>query len=175
MPNKTLTIEQVLNQLAETPRGITALTTGLEPILLRTTPANGGWSANEILAHLRACADVWGAGILAIITQDTPTLRAVNPRTWIQKTDYLEQEFHPSLRAFAAQRGELLAVLQALPPAGWSRTAIVTGAGSILEWDVLFYARRLASHERTHVNQIERMLGPMHREHLTPSPSPAGR
>jgi len=156
-----LTTEQVLTVLSETPRRIATLTAGLEPAQLHTTP-NDGWSANDVLAHLRACADVWGSCIVAIIAQDTPTLRAVNPRTWIRKTDYLEQEFQPSLHAFTAQRTGLLAVLEPLADEGWSRTVTVTGAGKILERTVLYYARWLAGHERQHVKQLERMLNMIH-------------
>jgi hypothetical protein len=97
-----------------------------------------------------------------MLAQDRPTLRAVNPRTWIKKTDYLELEFGPSLRAFATQRADLLAVLSLLPPEGWSRTATVTGAGKVLERNVLFYTQWMARHERTHVKQIERIVHTMH-------------
>ena len=162
MPSSSLTIEQVLALLAETPPRIAALTAGLVPAQLHTAPNHDGWSANDVLAHLRACADVWGNCMMAIVAQDRPTLRAVNPRTWIKKTDYLEQEFQPSLQAFAAQRADLLAVLEPLAHEGWSRTATVTGAGKILERTVLFYARWLAGHEWTHVKQIERIVNTMH-------------
>ena len=108
MPNKSLTIEQILTKLAETPPRIAVLTAGLVPAPLHTAPSRNGWSANDVLAHLRACADVWGDCIEVILAQDTPTIRAVNPRTWIRKTDYLEQEFQPSLHAFATQRTDLL-------------------------------------------------------------------
>ncbi len=84
-------------------------------------------------------------------------MRAVNPRTWIEKTDYLEQEFQPSLHAFTTQRLALLAVLEPLAPAGWSRLATVTGAGKPLERTALFYASWLASHERPHLKQIGRI------------------
>src|SRR5207247_10247074 len=109
VPNRSLHIEQVLTVLAATPPRIAALTAGLLPAQLHTAPNRDEWSANDVLAHLRACADVWGNCIVAIIAEDTPTLRAVNPRTWIRKTDYLEQEFQPSLHAFATQRTDLLA------------------------------------------------------------------
>jgi len=89
-----------------------------------------------------------------MIAEDAPTLRAVNPLTWIKRTDYLELEFQPSLRAFAAQRAGLLAVLEPLPHEAWSRTATVTGAGKVLQRTVLFYGRWLAGHERPHVKQI---------------------
>ena len=143
--------------LAATPPRIAALTAGLLPAQLHTTPSDGEWSANDVLAHLRACADVWGSCMVEMIAQDTPTLRAVNPRTWIDKTDYRELAFQPSLHAFTAQRADLLAVLEPLAPDGWDQAATVTGAGAVQERTVLFYARWLAEHERPHIKQIERI------------------
>ena len=162
MPNKSLTIEQVLTLLRTTPLRLAALTADLSPEELQMRPAPDEWSANEVLAHLRACADVWGNCIVAMIAQDTPTLRAVNPLTWIKQTNYLELDFRPSLRAFATQRADLLAVLSPLPSDAWERSATVTGAGKVLERTVLFYARWLAGHERPHVKQIERIVKTMH-------------
>ena len=95
MPSKSLTIEQILITLAQTPPRIDALTAGLAPAQLQTAPMPGEWSANDVLAHLRACADMWGSCIATIIAEDTPTIRAVNPRTWIKKTDYLELNSSP--------------------------------------------------------------------------------
>ncbi len=165
MPSRSLTIEQVLSLLAETPPHLEALTADLAATQLRSAPSDEEWSANDVLAHLRACADVWGGCIATIIAEERPTLRAVNPRTWITRTDYRELEFQPSLRAFAAQRAALLAVLEPLPPDGWSRTATVTGAGGMLERTVFFYARWLAEHERPHVKQVARLVTAMSMEH----------
>ena len=102
MPSSSRTIEQVLTLLAETPPSLAALTAGLSPAQLRTAPDQDEWSANDVLAHLRACADVWGDCIAAMLADDRPTLRSVSPRTWITRTGYLDLEFRPSLRAFAA-------------------------------------------------------------------------
>ena len=162
MSDKSLTIEQVLTLLAEAPPRIAALTTGLTPAQLHAAPNPDEWSANDVLAHLRACADVWGNNIMAMLAEDTPTIRAVNPRTWIRKTDYLELKFQPSLRAFTAQRTELLQVLEPLKPKDWSRAATVTGAGEVLVQTVLSYADRLARHERPHLKQIKRIVNTMH-------------
>jgi DinB superfamily len=158
VPSGSLTTEQVLTLLAATPQHLAALTADLSPAQLHTPPSHAEWSANDVLAHLRACADVWGNCIQVIIAEDRPTLRAINPRTWIKQTDYLELDFRPSLRSFAEQRAELLAVLEVLPPAGWSLAATVTGAGNVLERTVLFYAQWLARHERPHIKQIERIV-----------------
>jgi DinB family protein len=158
---RSLPREQVLTLLAATPLRLAALTADLGPAHLRTAPSPEEWSANEVLGHLRACADVWGDCIVAMLNEDRPTLRAVNPRTWIKQTNYLDLDFQPSLHAFASQRADLLALLEPLPREGWSHTAIVTGAGAVLERTVLSYAQWLAGHERPHVKQIERIISTM--------------
>ncbi len=55
-----------------------------------------------------------------------------------------ELPFRESLAAFTSQRADLLAVLEPLPPKGWSREATVTGAGNVLVRSVHFYAQWLA-------------------------------
>jgi hypothetical protein len=96
-----------------------------------------------------------------MLAEEHPTIRAINPWAWIKKTDYPDLDFRPSLSAFAAQRAELQAALEALPPEAWSRAATVTGAGAVLERTVLIYAQKLAGHERPHVKQIERIVKPL--------------
>ena len=108
---------------------------------------------------------MWGKYITAMLAEDTPTLRAVNPRTWIEQTNYRELDFRPSLRAFSTQRADLLAMLKPLPAEGWSRSAIVTGAGKPLTLTVLSYTQRLARHERPHVKQIERIITALNAGH----------
>lgn len=158
MPSDSLTRERVLTLLAEAPERLDALTADRSPALLRAAPAPDEWSANDVLAHLRACADMWGGYIAAMLTQDAPTLRAINPVTWMKQTDYLDLEFRLSLRAFATQRADLLALLRSLAPDDWGRSATVTGAGRPLTLTVLSYGQRLARHERPHIKQIARVV-----------------
>jgi hypothetical protein len=143
------------------PTRIATLADGLTPAQLRTAPSADEWSANDVLAHLRSCADMWGGYMTTILAEDKPTIRAINPRAWIKQTDYPALEFAPSLRAFSTQRAAVLAILERLPPEGWARTATVTGAGSPLERTVLDYADRLARHEQPHIKQIERIARSM--------------
>ena len=157
MPRALLTADQTLALLAETPRRLEAVAADLAPTRLRAPADSEGWSLNDVLAHLRSCADVRGGCVLTMLAEDGPTIRAVDPRTWIERTDYPDLEFRPSLRAFAAQRAELLARLESLPAEGWSRSATVTGAGAVQVRTVLFYAQWVARHERSHFRQIDRM------------------
>lgn len=162
MARKPLTNEEVLALLAAAPTRVAALAEGLDAQQLRAVPGGGGWSANDVLAHLRACADVWGKCIVEIITRDEPTIKAVNPRMWILGTDYPRQDFFASLDAFARQRAELLPVLQPLSLAGWQRKATVVGAGAPLVRTVYSYAAWMAEHERPHVKQIRRITEELH-------------
>src|SRR5687767_12929035 len=84
-----LTIDQVLTQLTEQPKAIAALTAGLPRTRLHRAPSRDEWSINGVLAHLRSCSDMWGQYMATIIAEDHPTIRAMNPTTWIKRTNYL--------------------------------------------------------------------------------------
>ena len=147
------TPEQVLEVLVATSPRLTAVASGLA---LDRRPGPDEWSAGEVLAHLRSCGDVWGGCIRQILAEDVPTIRAVNPRTWIERTDSAQRGWAEHLPAFVSARTELLEVLSGLDAAGWERRAVVVGAGRPGQRTVLSYAEWLASHERPHVKQIER-------------------
>ena len=65
--DKPLTIEQNLTMLAAAPSRITELTKGMSLVQLVTSPEPDEWSARDVLAHLRACSDMWGKYILMIL------------------------------------------------------------------------------------------------------------
>jgi hypothetical protein len=159
LTNKYLPTDQILSILKESSPRLAELTSGIAPAQLHTPPTTSEWSVNEVLAHLRACDDVWGSYyIMTILAQDKPTIKARNPRTWIKNTNYLEQDFQSSLRAFTKQRRKLLAVLEPLSPKDWARTNTLIGAGKPLQQTLLSHADGLARHERAHLRQIEHTI-----------------
>ena len=85
-------IEKTLKSLAATPHRLRSLTDDLDKTPLHFRSEEDPWSANDILAHLRACADVWGKSIMAMISQEHPTLRYVSPRTWMRKRIILNRK-----------------------------------------------------------------------------------
>ena len=163
MPNATAAKESeshaILAELVATPKQIARIARGRSEAALHRQPAPGAWSARDIVAHLRACAEVWGRSIDRMIAEDHPTIRYVSPRGWIKKTDYLSQSFSESLRAFAQVRGGLVDTLRGLDAVGWSRRATFTGTTLGREATVLSYAKRIADHELQHLVQLRRTLG----------------
>ncbi len=150
--------EEAVGALGENASRLAAITDGVAHEQLHTAPAQDEWSPNDVLAHMRACCDVWGGNIEKILASEHATFAGINPRTWIKKTDYPAWEFEAALRAFQDQRAKLLSTLGALTPADWERTATVRAYGQPNERTLISYATQLAMHERTHVRQIEKAV-----------------
>ena len=151
-------IRAVLTLLSDTPKKIARIAQGLNEQQLHRQPDVDAWSAQEIVAHLRACAEVWGRSIDRMLTEDHPTIRYVSPRGWITKTDYLQQNFRETLRGFSEQRAGLVTRLRKLPSSGWTRCATFTGSTLGRDGTVLSYATRIADHEVRHLDQLRRTL-----------------
>ena len=154
MVRNSLRPDEILALLAGAPAEIAAETRGLAPGESAAAPGLGQWSLVQVLAHLRSCADVWGGAMAAIAEGERGPLRAVNPLTWVERTNYRTLPFDVSLQAYTEQRHALLPLLSRLPPVEWERTVVVTGAGRPLQRSVLSYGRWLAGHERSHRRQV---------------------
>ena len=151
-------IATLLTLLAETPQRLAVMTHRLDPARCHTRLGENAWSVQDVLAHLRVCAAVWGQSIVAMITQDRPTLRYVSPRTVAKQRNYTTQEYHTSLQAFSKQRTELLQLLTSLPEEAWSRGATFTGTTKGREQTIYSYAQRITAHEAEHIAQIATLL-----------------
>ena len=54
-------IHTTIAMLEENPYLIAKLVQKIKPESLQVKPEKNAWSAVEIMAHLRSCADIWGA------------------------------------------------------------------------------------------------------------------
>lgn len=156
MADRVLTPAESLLVLAETPRIWRDVAKGVTEQAARRRPAPDEWSLVELLAHLRACADVWGGSIARILEERRPKIEGMDPRRWMRATNYPELELRRSLRAYLDQRRRLLVTLDALPQRSWDRVGVVGAWGQVYERTVRNYADRLARHERAHHRQIRR-------------------
>ena len=147
-------IEKYLKALEETPRSIARVINNIDSGHLHDKLEKKSWSVNDILAHLRSCADVWGSSIEAMLAENFPTLPDVHPRKWIKETNYLELPFPESFQAFIDQREKLLRTLKSLSFEDWLRAALIGGR----KHTVFTQVRRMAKHEQEHCKQIESLL-----------------
>jgi uncharacterized damage-inducible protein DinB len=117
------------------------------------------WSVNDILVHLRACSDVWGETIMAMLTKDNPTQPYKSPRAFMKKPKYQNQEFAAALDVYTQERQKLMKVLTKLDGVGWARLGTYTGTTprhrNQTVWSL---TDRIVSHEQPHLEQIESLL-----------------
>ncbi|RMH72011.1 MAG: DinB family protein [Gemmatimonadetes bacterium] len=116
--------------------------------------AEGEWSLAEVLAHLRACAEVWSHSIVMMVAQSQPELAYIHPNTWMKTCRYAELPFAGAVQAFVIRRQELLYFLRGLDEHQWERTGRIKGR----EHSVYSQVRRMALHEEKHIIQIERLV-----------------
>jgi DinB superfamily len=154
LPIRTLLPDQFCPRLATTPGLIAELTAGLPPDAVDASPSPGAWSLNSILAHLRACADVWGANIEEILTEDAPTIHAINPRVWSEATISHNLTLEISLETSTRRPAALLTRLLTLTAATWKRSAAFNGAGAPAPRTVQFVAARMLNHEGSHLKRM---------------------
>jgi hypothetical protein len=151
-------IETYLPQLEINPQRIWDATAGCDEAALRRSANGSGWSAVEILTHVRSCADIWTFSIYAMLAEKEPTLALIDPRHWAKAAAYSRTAFVDSLQSYSLQRFELVRLLRTLSFDAWSRSAEIGGRTHTIFTQV----RRIAKHEDEHCLQIEEIL----RSHL---------
>ncbi|SRR6266496_5063953 len=144
-------IENYLRVLSETPERIMQLTKDLDEARLQFKADYKAWSANDILAHLRSCADLWSHSIYAMLAENQPVFSDINERKWAKVTRYAELPFAQSFQAYSMQRENLLRVLKALQFESWERSAVIFER----KHTVFMQVRRMAKHETEHIKQSQ--------------------
>ncbi|MGE3073133.1 MAG: DinB family protein [Dehalococcoidia bacterium] len=148
----------LLDALRATPIRFRAASANRSPGELQKGETAGAWSANEILWHIRAAADVYGEHIARILDEDTPSWRHVSPRARMKKVQYNQIPFAESLAAFERQRSALVTRLDALPIAAWKRFAIVRVEKRERKLTLQERIWGMVTHEAVHCEQVEALL-----------------
>ena len=165
-----------LERLRSTPTELARRLEGRDAAALARRPGAGGWSAAEILCHLRDVEELFLVRFQTILAADDPqilTLGAapealtawgiggeighpLDPDRWAEDRQYDRQDAMRALRAFGRRRGEVVALLDGLSPTQWRRGGIHQARGrmSLGEW-----VASLAGHDDNHLDQLGQVLG----------------
>lgn len=147
-----------LERLRTTPLEVAALIEGLSEEALTHPPADGSWAIRNVISHLRDAQGVIAFRIDLFLKEENPVLEMKQVWTWAKN----ENERPPSTReifeAYHASRTEMIAKLETIPLADWWRTGQHEEFGIVsIKQQVSYFA----SHELTHLPQIERLARPM--------------
>jgi hypothetical protein len=143
-----------LAALREAPARVSALTATVEDAVLHQRTTAEPWSVNDVLAHLRAAADVRERCIDLMATGEHLELRYVSPRSELRNVDYPERPFATNLAAFRDQREAFVRRLAGLPAEAWSLGSRIRDRPETVE----SYVRYLTEHEAVHLDQIATLV-----------------
>ena len=152
-------VSRILELLKQGPLRIGKTIRNAQPERLYVRTDKEPWSISDILVHLRACSDVWGETIMAMLTEDTPIQRYKSPRAFMNKPKYQDQEFATALESYTQERQKLVKVLTNVDDAGWARPGTYMGTTprhrNQTVWSL---TNRIVNHEQPHLEQIESLL-----------------
>lgn len=144
--------DALLTRLAAIPDRIARAVAGWSEAERRALAPHGEWSAVDILAHLRASADIITPRIYMVLVRDHPPLPAYDERRWAQIAGYADLEFGRSLALFTLRRAEIGAMLRRVKPEDWARSGMHEEQGTT---SLIALVRRLLEHEEEHCAQLE--------------------
>lgn len=144
-----------LEILAATPGVLRALLAAA-PAEAVEAPADEGWSAKDVVAHLLDAEGIaFTERIRCILREDRPFIRSIDPTIRLREQGYPQRSLSSLLDEFEQQRAEDIAWLRTLPAEQLARSGEHDRAGEISIADIVHY---WAYHDLMHLQQIARML-----------------
>ena len=118
-------------------------------------PAEGRWSAREVLAHLADAEVVAAWRMRSILAQDGVPIQAFDQNTWAAAFKYADVDVRESLATFTAVRGSLLSLLRRVAGTRLEHHGLHAERG---RETVPHLLRLYAGHDLNHLTQIERLV-----------------
>jgi hypothetical protein len=119
--------------------------------------AHEGWSAHDVLGHMRASDDILIPRVYQILTRDNPPLPAFDERRWAEIAGYAEVPAEALFARIVIRWFELMQMLRHLPADAWQRTGVHEVSGALTLEQIVSH---LVGHAEEHVAQIETLLSP---------------
>jgi hypothetical protein len=156
LPKKVETY--LLGALAGAPDVFEALVWGMTEEEADRRPDPERFSIREAIAHLADWEDVFRKRLLQTRDEANATLQGYDEGQWAIDHDYARSDWRAQLQLFRAGRAKLVALLRALTPAQWERTAIHTEIGPItMEQQAVL----ILAHDGYHETQIAQWRHPV--------------
>jgi len=153
-------IQTALGQLAAFPERLKQQVQGLADPALRFRPAEGEWSAVEVVGHLIDVEALYSARIRQMLASDNPAFAPFSPDELVRQRDYQNKQIAFLLITLAERRAEHLEFLRMLRPAQLARMGTHPTRGPLSAAELI---RGLAGHDVNHSNQIANNLAALGR------------
>lgn len=134
-------------------RAVVAALRGIRPAELDFRPAEGEWSAREVVHHLADSETIAGIRLRRLLVEQAPVIQGYDQDDYARRLRYQMRPVAPALRAFEAARATTAQLLDTMSDADWARVGVHTesGAYSGETWLAIY-----AEHAHVHADQIRR-------------------
>src|SRR5207247_10702822 len=102
---------------------------GLGDEALDHVPADGGWSAREVIHHLADSEMLSAARLRLLLVEDAPVIQGYDEEELARRLHYDARPLGPSLATLRATRDTTAAILDRLSEADWGRSGTHTEGG----------------------------------------------
>ena len=147
---------EVVAELAAVPDRLASATGSASADALTADAADGGWSAFNIVCHMRDAAIVYSGRFRWMVFDDNPPLANYNEDRWVADARDTVADLPAIVDEIRASRSDLVRVLSRLPEDAWLRTGRHEVIGVVT---LEPYVRHQLAHELSHLAQLRSVLG----------------
>ena len=120
--------EQIGKYLVEQLQGLERLMAPLDDAAARARYAAGKWSVKEVLGHLTDTERIFAYRLLRIARRDATPLPGFDENAYVPAGEFDSRPLASLVGEFGAVRLSTIALVDGLPPDGWTRTGQANGA-----------------------------------------------
>ena len=155
MPLTASERSDLIRRYAEGPAKLRAAWDKVPPEARKWRPAEGKWSAHEVVCHAADSESNAYVRIRYLASDPSPTIFGYDQERWAKNLDYQSGSPDLALKTVDAVRANTVDLLRRLPESAWSAAGTHTESGRYTGEDWLeIYAEHLEKHSR----QIDRNL-----------------
>jgi uncharacterized damage-inducible protein DinB len=144
-----------LEQVRATGRDLVSLVSGVGDDHLERRPAEGEWSAREVIGHLADAELAYAMRLRLMVAQDRPRLTWYDAQAWVERFGPIDEDARVSLTRWRTLRDANVRLLESLAEEEWQRGGIHDTDGMLTVETIL---KRMVAHDRTHLDQIRAAL-----------------
>ena len=146
---------ELLERYREGPRLLADLVAGLTERQLDFKPADGGFSAREVIHHTADSEMTSAIRLRRIVAEDRPSISGYDPDLFAARLSYAARPIQPSLDAVRAARESTASILECLSEADWERAGTHSEIG---EYSIDTWLEIYSSHCHDHAEQVRRAV-----------------
>ena len=143
---------EIIERLKHLPGELEVSVAGLPEATLRFRPAEGEWSINETVGHVRDLAEVWHKRLYMVASLTDPQFTSFDGEASVIEHNYQDADLATLFREMREWRSKTVVLLA--HTVDWTRIGQQRGVG---RRSLRQFAEFLISHDEEHIAEVQRL------------------